>query len=57
MSKKIAVVTGPCGGIGSAIVAQLINDGLHVVGLDIKQDQLNAMSTTYSPDFTAITID
>ena len=57
MSKRIAVVTGPCGGIGSAIVAQLINDGLHVVGLDIKEDQLGAMSAAYSPDFTAITID
>lgn len=32
---KIAVVTGAAGGMGRAIVAQLIADGCHVVGLDI----------------------
>lgn len=32
---KIAVVTGAAGGLGRAISAQLMADGLHVVGLDI----------------------
>ena len=57
INKKIAVVTGPCGGIGTAITAQLINDGLHVVGLDIKQSELEEMSAKYGSDFTGITID
>ena len=57
MNKKIAVVTGPCGGIGSAITAQLISDGLHVIGLDIKQSQLDEMSEKYGDDFTPIAID
>jgi NAD(P)-dependent dehydrogenase (short-subunit alcohol dehydrogenase family) len=57
MNKKIAVVTGPCGGIGSAITAQLIGDGLHVIGLDIKQSQLDEMSEKYGDDFTPIAID
>ena len=57
MNKKIAVVTGPCGGIGSAITAQLISDGLHVIGLDIKQSQLDEMSEKYGADFTPIAID
>ncbi len=33
--RKVAVVTGAAGGLGRAITAQLIQDGLHVVGLDI----------------------
>ena len=57
MNKKIAVVTGPCGGIGSAIVSQLINDDLHVVGLDIEQSQLDEMSSKYGTDFSSMTID
>ena len=32
---KVAVVTGAAGGMGRAIAARLIGDGLHVVGLDI----------------------
>jgi len=57
MAKKIAVVTGPCGAIGSAIVAQLIKDGLSVVGLDINQAELVEMSKQYSGDFTGIEVD
>jgi len=57
MAKKIAVVTGPCGAIGSAIVAQLIKDGLSVVGLDINQAELVEMSKQYSEDFTGIKVD
>jgi len=56
-AKKIAVVTGPCGAIGSAIVAQLIKDGLSVVGLDINQAELVEMSKQYSGDFTGIEVD
>ena len=57
MAKKIAVVTGPCGAIGSAIVAQLIKDGLSVIGLDINQAELVEMSKQYSDDFTGIEVD
>ena len=57
MAKKIAVVTGPCGAIGSAIVAQLIKDGLLVVGLDINQAELVELSKQYSDDFTGIEVD
>ncbi len=57
MAKKIAVVTGPCGAIGSAIVAQLIKDGLSVIGLDINQAELVEMSKQYAGDFTGIEVD
>ncbi len=57
MAKKIAVVTGPCGAIGSAIVAQLIKDGLSVIGLDINQAELAEMSKQYAGDFTGIKVE
>lgn len=41
---KIAVVTGAAGGLGRAISAKLIADGLHVVGLDIDADGLAEMA-------------
>ena len=33
--KRIAVVTGAAGGMGRAIVDRLLEDGLHVVGVDL----------------------
>lgn len=41
---RIAVVTGAAGGMGRAIVAKLIADGLHVVGLDLDADGLAEMA-------------
>ena len=38
--RKIAVVTGAAGGLGRAISQQLMDDGLHVVGLDVDADGL-----------------
>ena len=40
---KIAVVTGAAGGMGRAITAKLIADGMHVVGLDIDASGLADM--------------
>lgn len=37
---RVAVVTGAAGGMGRAIVRRLIDDGLHVVGLDIDAEGL-----------------
>jgi NAD(P)-dependent dehydrogenase (short-subunit alcohol dehydrogenase family) len=34
MSSRTAIVTGPAGGIGSAVVARLLADGYRVVGID-----------------------
>ena len=33
MDTKVAIVTGACGGIGSAIVARLLQDGVRVIGV------------------------
>ena len=49
--KRIAVVTGAAGGMGRAIVDRLLEDGLHVVGVDINAAALLGMSADL-PDFT-----
>ena len=43
---KIAVVTGAAGGLGRAICASLVADGLHVVALDVNPEPLLAMQTS-----------
>ncbi|UWR28299.1 SDR family oxidoreductase (plasmid) [Sulfitobacter sp. S223] len=53
--QKVAVVTGAAGGMGRAIVAQLIADGLAVVGLDVDAAGLKEMSD--DPSFTGIVTD
>ena len=49
--KRLAVVTGAAGGMGRAIVDRLLDDGLHVVGVDINTTALLGMSADLS-DFT-----
>ena len=49
--KRIAVVTGAAGGMGRAIAGRLLDDGLHVVGVDINTTALLGMSADL-PDFT-----
>ena len=46
---RIAVVTGAAGGLGRAISARLLADGMHVVGLDIDAAGLQSMA---GPGFT-----
>ena len=41
---RIAVVTGAAGGMGRAITRRLIDDGLHVMGLDVNADGLADMA-------------
>ena len=54
MMTRIAVVTGAAGGLGQAIGAKLVAQGLHVVGLDIDGA---AMAPLASDHFTAIRVD
>lgn len=46
---KTAVVTGAAGAIGSAICAQLISRGYHVLGIDIDVARLQTMSRGLTP--------
>ena len=41
---KIAVVTGAAGGMGKAICARLLDDGFHVVGVDMAWSDQGASS-------------
>ncbi len=51
---RIAVVTGAAGGMGRAITAKLIADGLHVVGLDLDEAGLADMA---GDGFTGMAVD
>lgn len=51
---RIAVVTGAAGGLGRAITAQLLADGMQVVGMDIDAERLEEMAQA---GFTAHHID
>ncbi len=52
-----AVVTGAAGGMGRAIVARLLADGLEVIGCDIDADGLSELAAAQGPAFTALTLD
>lgn len=56
--ERIAVVTGAAGGMGRAIVDRLIEDGLHVVGVDIDGPALLGMAADldgFSPEVCDLT--
>lgn len=46
-SGKTAVVTGAGGGIGSAIIRELLKWKINVVGLDVNEDQLKVVSALF----------
>jgi NAD(P)-dependent dehydrogenase (short-subunit alcohol dehydrogenase family) len=48
---KTAVVTGAAMGIGKAVAARLIADGVHVVGLDVNADALATARTELGAQF------
>lgn len=54
---RIAVVTGAAGGMGRAIAAALIRDGLHVIGLDIDSTGLAEMNEKHGSRFDGKTVD
>lgn len=54
MTQKIAVVTGAAGGLGRAFTARLMEDGFHVLGLDL---DAAALTTMAAPGFTGMAVD
>jgi NAD(P)-dependent dehydrogenase (short-subunit alcohol dehydrogenase family) len=57
MDRRIAAVTGAAGGMGQAIVGQLIADGLAVAGLDLDAGRLAMMAQRYGEAFLACPVD
>lgn len=58
MNQRIAIVTGAAGGMGRAITEQLIEDRLHVVGVDLDGSALLTMSadlTNFTPEMCDLT--
>lgn len=51
MERRIAAVTGAAGGMGEAIVARLIGDGLLVAGLDIDASGLERVAERHGGAF------
>lgn len=56
-SMRRAVVTGAAGGMGRAIVARLMADGLAVTGLDIDAEGLAQVAAAQGPGFTPMVVD
>jgi NAD(P)-dependent dehydrogenase (short-subunit alcohol dehydrogenase family) len=52
-----AVVTGAAGGMGRAIAARLLDDGLAVWGLDIDAEGLARLAAEAGPRFTPLVVD
>lgn len=56
-SGRVAVVTGAAGGLGSAIVAQLVSDGVTVMGLERDQDGLDRLAALHGDGFIPHALD
>lgn len=56
-SGRVAVVTGAAGGLGSAIVAQLVADGVTVMGLERDQDGLDRLAARHGDAFISHALD
>lgn len=54
---RVAVVTGAAGGLGAAIVARLVADGVTVIGLERDQDGLDALSARHGEAFVPHALD
>jgi 2-dehydro-3-deoxy-L-rhamnonate dehydrogenase (NAD+) len=52
-----AVVTGAAGGMGRAIAARLIADGLRVTGMDIDAQGLDALAAEHGAAFEPLVVD
>lgn len=56
-SVRVAVVTGAAGGLGSAIVAQLVADGVIVMGLERDRDGLDRLVSRHGDAFIPYALD
>ncbi len=55
--RRVALVTGAAGGIGSNVCERLIADGFHVVGLDINAERLGDLARSLTGEFSPYAVD
>ncbi len=53
-ARPISIVTGICGGIGSAIAARLRVEGYRIVGIDLREDEHGLADIHYRFDLSAL---
>jgi NAD(P)-dependent dehydrogenase (short-subunit alcohol dehydrogenase family) len=54
---KVAIVTGAASGIGAAITRQLVDEGAHVIGLDISTNGLKVIESELGDSFFGLVTD
>lgn len=54
--KKVAIVTGGCGGIGSSVCRFLADDGVHVVVVDLNQEKCEALAKSLSTESVGLSV-
>lgn len=60
LKSRVAIVTGAAGGIGSAICARFIEEGINIIALDVNAAALDQLGTRLGADesrFLAIAVD
>lgn len=55
-SKKVAIVTGGCGGIGSAVCRYLADDGMHVIVVDLDQKKCEELAKSLKTESMGLSI-
>ena len=55
LNRKIVIITGAAGGIGSALVKRFCEEGSHVIAADINEEALNTLLATLSEYSNCIT--
>ncbi|WP_232494838.1 SDR family NAD(P)-dependent oxidoreductase [Novosphingobium kaempferiae] len=56
-TRRLVVITGAAGGLGTALVEGFAGEGFHVVGLDRDRRALEALKESYKTSFTPLVID
>jgi NADP-dependent 3-hydroxy acid dehydrogenase YdfG len=56
VSDTVVVVTGACGGIGSAIVRLALGSGMRVVAGDLREDSLSVLRSEHTTDLLATVV-
>lgn len=57
LDKKVAIVTGACGGIGQEIVRKFVEEGARVVAADLNEEQVKAFAASCEGEVKGFAVD